>query len=101
MEATGWFPSLIAASTKKRNNLATTNAKKETKGCTIHNIHQIKPNQWLRKNMSILWINKIDRNFPGVSHKQTTLCCIKSNILNNILEQEPLIQGIGFILAKV
>lgn len=58
-EATVWFPSLVAANTKMGNNLI---AKKEAEYYTIHNIHQIKANQWLRKNMSILWAN-VDRSF--------------------------------------
>lgn len=55
-EATVWFPSLVAANTKMENNLI---AKKEAEDYTIHNIHQTKANQWLRK---ILWAN-VDRTF--------------------------------------
>lgn len=99
VEATGLVSKFDRSQYKKKgNNLITTNSKKEATDYTIHNIYQIKAN--LRKNMSMFFGQNIGRNFPGVSHKQTTLCCIKSNILN-ILKQEPITSRIWFILVEI
>lgn len=49
--------------------------------------------------VTLLTKKKIGRNSPGVSHKRVTRYCIKGNIVHNILEQEPIISRIGFILV--
>lgn len=39
----------------------------------------------------------VSRNFPGVSQKQATWCCMKSNVLNDTLEREPTTSRTGFM----
>lgn len=62
VEAAGLLSKFSNSQYKKGNNLIPTNVKKEAEDCTIYNIHQIKANQWLRKNMSILWTYR--QEFP-------------------------------------
>lgn len=44
---------------------------------------------------------KVCRNSPGLSHQETTLHCIKGSILNNILEQEPIISRSRLVLTEI
>ena len=72
--------------------------KRESNGCTIHNVHQIKAIQWLRKNISIS--KKISRNPPGVSH---SLLCTGYRVISSTtpLKKNQLYAESGLSLLKL
>lgn len=83
---------------KKGGKINNKHEKRESNGCTIHNVHQIKAIQWLRKNISIS--KKISRNPPGVSH---SLLCTGYRVISSTtpLKKNQLYAESGLSLLKL